>query len=209
MPERVQQVLIWIAALVLIVGTGVALRYAGGYRQIAGITTPTVLPPSVSLRLKDVRAAGRTNNRLAWTLKADQVDSTRDRTKVDFQGNILMRMFTSGRERGTLTSRAATYLSRNQMLSVSGDVVGVVRDPKAPLSESLRLATDTVHWNVGARHAICPNEVTITLKDGVVRGNQLSVDLKTRDHTMRDFEAEFRVDASQEAPDPLGGILKE
>ncbi len=209
MSERFQQVLIWITAVLLIVGTGIALRYAGGYRQIAGITTPTILPPSVSLRLKDVIAAGRRNNQLSWTLKADQVDSSRDRTKVDFQGNIAIKMFTDGQERGVLTADLATYLSLNQMLSVSGKVVGILRDTKALRGEALRLQTDTVHWNIGARHVICPNDVAITVKDGVVRGNQLSVDLKTRDQTMRNVEAEFTLSGNDAPLDPLGGILKE
>lgn len=210
MSERLQQILIWVAAIALIVGTGIALRYAGGYRQIAGLSPPSALPPNVGLRLNDVTAAGRRNNALAWTLKANQVDSTRDRTRVDFLGDIAIHMFTGGQERGTLTANTATYLSLNQMISVSGKVVGILRDPKVSRGESLRLTTDIVHWNIGARHAICPNAVTIYVKDGVVRGNQLSVDLKTRDHTMRNFAAEFTLDANSTGPlDPLGGILKE
>lgn len=209
MSERIQQILIWVAAIALILGTGVALRYAGGYRQMAGLAPPPNLPPNISLRLKGVRASGRHNHELAWNMKADQVDSTRDRTKMDFLGNIVMKMFTSNQERGTMTANTATYLSLNQMLTVSGNVVGTLRDPQMARGEAFRLNTDVVHWNIGARHAICPNAVTITLKDGVIHGNQLDVDLKTRDHTMQNFEAELNIEGSESSLDPLGGILKE
>ncbi|GAB4463205.1 MAG: hypothetical protein OHK0029_31440 [Armatimonadaceae bacterium] len=206
MSERLQRFLIWFFAIALTVGTGVALRYAGGYRRIAGFEAPSLLPPNVSLRLLQIRAAGRKDNRTAWTMTADQIDSSYDRSQVTFLGNILLTLLDDGKPRATLSASTATYLANAQTLTVTGNVTAKFLDAGTG-AQAAQFTTDVAQWNIGAKEVRCPNSVTLTLKDGVVRGNQLIINLQTRDHEMSNFQAEFIVDESGTPPDPFEAIL--
>jgi LPS export ABC transporter protein LptC len=206
MPERLQRFLLWFIALGLTVGTGVALRFAGGYRRMAGFENPVTLPPNVTLRLNDVSAVGRKNNQKAWSLTAKQVDSSKDRSRVDFVGDINVVLYSEHKPRATVKANTATYLAPNQTLIVGGGVVGVLKDPQSG-TDDLKLETNQVQWSIGGRQVNAPNAVTLTLKDGRITGTNMTVDLTTRDYSMDNFEADLALDTAAPPTDPLGGLM--
>lgn len=206
MSERVQGILLWLVAISLIVGTSIALQYAGGYRRIAGFENPVLLPPNVTLRLMNVTATGRRNNQKAWTMSAKQVDSSKDRSRVDFVGDIKVTLYSEGRPRATLNADMANYLAPNQTLLVGGHVVGIMKDPKAG-TDDLKMETTRIQWNIGSRQVTAPEAVTLTLKDGTITGTQLMVDLKTRDYSMKDFKADLALDGDTSPSDTLNNLV--
>jgi LPS export ABC transporter protein LptC len=196
----------WLIAIALIGGTAIALRYAGGYRRVAGVETASVLPPNIALRLKKIRAAGREGGKQAWTLQADIVDTNRDRNQVTFSGNIVVTLLSEGQSRATLNADFANYQGQLKTLVATGKVNGIFRDPNNT-ANSLQIATDYAFWNIGTREVRCPNKVTITLPNGVVRGTQFVVDLQTRNFELNDTVGEFYLEPDETPRNSIGELL--
>src|SRR5262245_16387438 len=119
MSERAQRLLLWTLAAALVAGTAFSLRFARGYRAVAGLAPVTPgLPPNVILRLGGIRTEGRRDGRRAWTLRADRVDTTRSHDRVDFAGNVKATLLLpDGKPRATIAAPSASYTDNNKSLS--------------------------------------------------------------------------------------------
>jgi hypothetical protein len=208
MSERAQQWLLWTLAVALVVGTAVALRFARGYQAVAGLAPVTPnLPPSVLLRLDGIRAEGRRDNRRAWTLHADRVDTTRNHDRIDFAGNVgADLLLPDGKPRATITAPSASYTDFSKSLSASGKIVVLVHSVAPSVKDDLRIETEKVNWNVGGRQVVCPGVVSASLGGSRVVGSQLSVDMKTRELSLHRFEATFSLDSAPTAVRSLGEL---
>ncbi|MBC8103337.1 MAG: hypothetical protein H7Z41_12230 [Cytophagales bacterium] len=209
MSDRSQQILLWLLTALLVGGTAVALKYARGYRPLAGLpSVPSVLPPEVGLRFNDVQVVGRSNNQRAWLLSAQHIDTTRSRTNVDFSGRISATLLKDGRvARATITAGGANYDLLRKQLNVRDGIVCRVRDDKTG-RESLVVRAPDLQWQVEGRMVHCTGPVQATLAGGdTLQGDQLVVDLKTGNKTLKNVRATFYVneegDASAGAPPKL------
>ena len=216
MSERLQRYLLWFLAIGLVVGTGLALRYARGYRPVAGFSFsgPPPLPGDVSLQFDKVRVVGRRDHQKAWTLMAGRVATTRTRSRVDFSGGVEATLIEQGKPRATFSSPQATFDVGAKTLVAAGQVVCVVQPAANAGSHAapLRVEANQVVWNVGSRMVSCPGPVKINLSDLTVSGNDLTVDLRTREHSMKQFHAQLTLNDNRESALPaavgaLQGLL--
>jgi hypothetical protein len=213
MAERFQRFLLWLLAIGLVVGTAAALRYATGYRHVAGFGTPPPnLPPNVYLRLSGITVTGRKDGKVAWIVTADRIDSSRNRDRVEFMGNIRAELLQNGQSRATLQAEKATLSEITKVLTVEGKPGGklnaVIRGEKATPGSELTVETGQLTWNIGSRQIACPGAVRMTMKDMVLEGVQLAVDLNTRAFGLKDWTGRFSI---EEGENPAEGIetLKE
>jgi hypothetical protein len=206
--DRAQQVLIWILTLVLVAGTVIALNFARGYRPLAGIPeTSSALPPEVALRFNQVRVVGRAHNQRAWLLNADHIDTTRSRTRVDFSGKISATLLKDGKTpRATVTAGRATYDILRQKLTVSDGITCRVPGDKTG-ADAILIKGPDLEWEVGSQIVRSIGPVQATFDGGdTIRGDQVVVDLKTRDKSFKNVRATFYVDdtdASSNGPPKL------
>lgn len=198
MAERVQRFLLWLLAIGLVVGTAAALRYATGYRHVAGLgAPPPSLPPNVYLRLSGITVTGRKDGKEAWVVTADRVDSSRNRDRVEFTGNIRAELLQNGQSRATLQADKATLSEVTKVLTVEGKPGGnlnaVIRGEKATPGSELTVETGQLIWNIGSRQIACPGAVRITLKDMILDGVQLAVDLNTKRFSLNEWKGTFHI----------------
>lgn len=83
--------MLWILAILLVGGTGLALRFARGYRPLAGLSP---VPPDAdefrqpALRFGKITVSGRERGRHAWRLRAGGVELTRAQDRLVFVGGV-------------------------------------------------------------------------------------------------------------------------
>ena len=194
MTDRAQRIALWTLALLLVAGTGLALRYARGYRPLAGLTNQgSLFPSEIGIRFDGITVVGRHKGRPAWTLKAGRVETTRSRSRVDFTGGIEAGLLPSkGVPAATLTARAAAYDNGARALRLWGDLVCTVRD--------LRITAGALTWDAGSNLVRCPGPVHATFRQGQITGQDMTVDLRTRTLTVRDAKANITLEDLQESP---------
>jgi len=60
-----------------------------------------------------------------------------------------------------------------------------------------------LRWDVGQNRVSCTGEVVAYMDRGTIRGEKITVDLRTRALDARNVRAEFTVDEGSETPIPL------
>lgn len=209
MSERAQRYILWIVAALLVAGTGLALRYAKNYREQAASFVPggggPLLPGDVNLRFQAVRIVGRRNNQKAWTVRADRIDTTKTRNRVDFSGNIRAELIQTGKVRAQFAAPFATYDVQGQNLTAFGkltcDVWGSTKS-KAPF----HLEAGQLWWGIGTETVRCGGKVHGTAPGTNVTGDDLTINLRTRDYTLRNLNARFTIEEGGEVPTALPGL---
>lgn len=218
MSERLQRYLLWFLALTLVLGTGLALKYVRGYRPVAGyaFVNPSELPGDIALRFENVRAVGRSNNQRAWVLTAKRIDTTRTRSRIDFSGGVEATLLDQGVPRAVFHAPQATFDSGAKLLVAAGQIDCTVRPAKSgggpqigDAGKPLHFETTQVIWNVGSRTVMCPGTVEVETPGLQVRGVNLTVDLRTREHSLKQFQATMTLndDASSDLPRTLKGLI--
>lgn len=186
MSDRAQRITLWILAVLLVTGTSLALRYARGYRPLAGLPASSAFPPNVNLRFEDIRVVGRSKGRPAWVLTAGRVETTRSRSRIEFADGVGATLLQNGRPAANLSAPTASYDTVSRSLRLWGSIVCHVRN--------LRVSTPVLFWDAGSNLVRCPGLVRITHARGDVRGEQLTVDIRGHEYTLRNVHAEFDVD---------------
>jgi len=205
MSDRTQRFLLWALTVLLVAGTAIALHFARGYRPLVGLGMPSTspLPPNIALRLDQVRVVGRSHNQPAWTLSADHIDTTRSRSRVVFTGNVRAILLQNGKPRASLDAPLAVYDSLTKKIDVSGAIICKVRDKKSG-KETLDIRGNDLTWKVDSHLVQAAGPVHATFDDGAtVQGDQLMVDLQTRDVHMKNTHAVFYVSEGDAAPPKL------
>jgi LPS export ABC transporter protein LptC len=216
MADRIQRFFLWLLAIGLVGGTIAALRYATGYRHVAGLgAPPPSLPPNVYLRLSGITVTGRKDGQVAYIVTADRIDSTRNRDRVEFVGNIRAELRQDGQPRATFTAEKAVYSEPTKMLTAEGksggQITAVVRGATPVPGRELAFETPRLTWNIGSRQVFCPDAVRLAVKDLTLEGIQLSVDLNTREFTLNRWKGTFSVDeesASSEGLETLKEVVR-
>lgn len=209
MSDRAQRILLWAVAVLLVAGTALALQYVRGYQPLAGFGGPSrsPLPTDIALRFDRVRVVGRTGNQPAWTLTANQIDTTQNRSRVTFRGQIAATLLQDGKKRAALQAPSAVYDAIHKQLAVNGGVACTMSDPKAG-STLLRIHSPDLEWKVDSHLVEASGPVTATLPNGdTVQGNQLAVDLRNRNLSLKNVHATFYVEEGEApAPNLLPGL---
>ena len=194
MSDKAQRIVLWTVAILLVVGTSLALRYARGYRPLAGLgPAGSPFPGSVGIRLHGIQVVGRHQGTAAWTLKAGRVETTRARNRIDFSGGIVATLLpVQGRPAAALTAPSATYDNLARALRLSGDVVCTLRD--------LRVTASSLVWDAGSNVVLCPGAVRATHPRGAVDGDGLTINIRTREYSVRNVRARFPVNSIEDLP---------
>lgn len=189
MSERAQRFVLTFLALALVVGTGLALRYAAGYRPLAGLPgSPPLLPPDVGIRFEGVRVTGYLKGKPAWTGVARRIETTRARSRFDLSGGATLTLLQRGKTAATLTAPTASYDAYAKRLTVTGDIACQMPD--------LHVSSNLLFWTAGTSEVFCPGSVRAQMPQGEVNGEQLVVNLDTRAFSCRRVRGRFRVDES-------------
>lgn len=208
--DRLQRLVMWIVAIVVVGGTVLALRYVRGYRPLGGLnfSAPTDLPANIVLRFDNVRIVGRKDHKTAWSLVAGKVQTDRNRTTLNFSRNVTATLMNDGKPRAVLTAPQATYDANARLLVAAGRIECRVL-PKAavnsrikpsvkPSSDDLVVEAQEVIWNVGTQTIVCQGPVSGSLPGMNLQGNDLSVNLMTREMSIHQFHATLTLDDSGE-----------
>ena len=197
MSERAQRYFLWIFAAALVAGTGLALRYAKNYRNQAASFLPGtgagLLPGGVDLRFQNVRVAGRKDNKKAWTLRAGRVDTTKNYNRVEFSGNIKAQLLSGEKPRARFSAPLATYDTQGQSLTAFGSLTADVwsKSQKPGSVPPFHLEAGQLFWGVGTNLLRCAGKVRASAPGADVTGNDLTINLQTRDYTLQNLHAEF------------------
>jgi hypothetical protein len=214
--DRLQRLIMWVIAVTVVGGTILALRYVRGYRPAAGLVFPgtTDMPANIALSFDNVRSVGRKGNKRAWTLTAGKVQTDRDHTTLNFSDHIIATLLDNGTPRAIISAPQATFDANARLLVAAGRIectvfpkIGDSRGIKKA-SSNLVMEAQEVVWNVGTHTVVCRGPVHATLDGDDLSGNDLSVDLDTRDMAMNQFHATLMLDDSSanSVSDTLQGL---
>lgn len=121
MSERAQRFLLVLLALLLTVGTGLALRWArqSGALGLAAAIAP---PPAtnVSVRFRQVKVTGYENNQRAWILAAPVINTERDRRTMRFPEGLSATLLDQDKPGALLTAPTATFTDQTKLSFPSG-----------------------------------------------------------------------------------------
>ena len=206
MSDRAQRYFLWIFAALLVAGTGLALRYAKNYREQAASFVPGagagLLPGGVDLRFQNVRVVGRKNNQRAWTLQAGRVDTTKNYNRVEFAENIKAILWQNNTPRARFSAPFATYDTQGQSLSAYGKLSADVWSASQKMNSvpPFHLEAGRLFWGVGTNTLRCEGAVRATAPGANITGDNLTVNLQTRDYTLQNLNARFTIGADGTAP---------
>ncbi len=188
MTDKTQRLLLWILAILLVGGTGLALRYARGYRPLTGLSGgSSALTGDVGIRFEKIKVIGRHKGKRAWTITAGRVETSRAQNRFTFSGGIQARLLAvSGRPAALLTAPTAVYDDLLRVLQLSGSIVCKVRD--------LQVTATDLDWNTGSKQVRCKGPVRATHPRGELNGEQLTINIQTRETTLRNARGRIRVD---------------
>ena len=195
MSEKAQRIVLWGLAVLLVGGTALALRYARGYRPLAGLPVAEagLLPADIGVRFEDVTLVGRDRGKRAWTLRAGRVETTRARHRIFFSEGITASLLPDkSRPAATLTAPRAEYDERGRTLRLQGAVVCRVGD--------LRVTAEALSWDAGSHLVRCPGPIRAADPRGTLRGENFAVDIRTREYTLRNVHLRFPVNQAGELP---------
>lgn len=116
MSERVQRLLLILVALLLTLGTGLALRRAqqSGALSLAAAIAP---PPSanVSVRFRGVQVTGYENAQRAWVLAATVIDTERDRRTMRFPEGLKVTLLDQNQPAAQLSAPDAVFTDQTKL----------------------------------------------------------------------------------------------
>ncbi len=173
---------------------------------------PDALPPGVGLRISKSEFIGYDDQtRKAWVVRADTVDASTDKSRVEARGNVEAELFDAptSKRRAVMTAGTAVFTRNSKTLQIGGGIV--CRAPGTNSRSDLRVKADTLIWNVGAKQVVCLGAIVADLPDGkgTARGRELTLDLTTREWTLQQFHGEFVVPEGEgSAPPPFVNPLK-
>ena len=187
MSEKTQRIVLWVLAILLVGGTGLALRFARGYRPLAGLPgdAPS-LPLEISVRFRGLRVFGRDRGRPAWTLTAGQMDTTPAHARIQFSRGITAVLLDRGKPAATLAAPAALYDSLVHTLHLTGAITGSFHN--------LRVTTSLLDWDTGSQIVRCPGAVHAVHPRGELSGNRLLLNLRTQEYTLEQFHLRAHID---------------
>ena len=212
--DRIQRLFMWLIAIAVVGGTALALKYSRDYRPYVAFSSvsPGDMPANVALRFQDVRVAGRQNNRVAWTMKAGLVQTDQQRSRLDFSREVAAVLMDNGKPRAKVTGPQAVYDTLAKQLVAAGNIqmnIFAQSSNKAGAAD-IRISAGTVIWSVGSQLVTCPGPVRASFPRGTIEGTDLSVDLRTRAHSLHNIKASVTLDdsaANGDLPGGFGGLV--
>ena len=188
MSDKTQRILLWVLAILLVGGTGLALRYAQGYRPLTGLGgTSNTRSNDLGIRFDRIKVIGRDKGKPAWTVTAGRVETSRAQNRFTFSGGIQARLLAvSGRPAALLTAPSAVYDNFRRVLQLSGSIVCTVRD--------LRVTASQLDWTTGSNLVRCVGPVRATHPRGELNGEQLTMNIQTRETTLRNARGRIYVE---------------
>ncbi|MBC8137605.1 MAG: hypothetical protein H8F28_17115 [Fibrella sp.] len=213
-PDRARSWATITGIIVAILAVAAGLRYAMTPNRPSAINRPNpdALPPGVSIRhRRSVFTGYDEQTRKAWVVRADTVEFSSDRSRVEARGNVEAELFDAptGKRRALITAGTFVFTRNSKSLQVGGKII--CQAPGKNDKSDLRVEADMLIWNVGAKQIICPGEVTAELPNGkgTARGRELTLDLPSREWTLQQFHGEFAFrEGEGSVPPPFVNPLK-
>ena len=137
MNERTQRILLVLAALLLTLGTGIALRRARLNGTLS--LTPAIAPQlsaQVALRFRDVSVTGYEEGQAAWIITSKVIDTERGRQTMRFTQGLKATLLSQGKPGAYLVSPAATFTNQTRLDFTGGLKATLLQEgkPRATLS---------------------------------------------------------------------------
>lgn len=173
---------------------------------------PGSLPSNIGVRLtqSEFTIYGAEGTRKACTVRADTIEATADKGRVEARGNVVAELFDlpTGKRRARITAPLVVFTTGSKTLQIAGKIV--CRAPGGS-ARDLAVEADTLVWNIGAKQIFCPGVVHAALADdaGTADGRDFTLDLLTHAWTLKHFRGAFAVGEGQGvAPPPFVNPLK-
>ena len=203
-----------VAVAAIFAGLWAGVRYvlAPPATQKTGTVDPNGLPGNVLVRQNRASFTGyaKGTDRPLWTLRADVVDGTSDKMRVEARGNVEAELLDAptGKRRAVIFAPNAVFSRASNTLQVGGKVI--CRAPGRQPGD-LTVTAETLVWNVGAKQILCTGAVHATLpkNSGTADGRDLTLQLTTREWTMKTVRVSVALKpGAGDAPPSLANPLK-
>lgn len=214
-PDRARSWATVTGMILVVVLAVVGLRYAMTPNRAPSTNrrNPDALPPGVGIRFQRYVFTGYDDKtgRKAWLVRADKVEISSDRSRVEATGNVESELFDvpTGKRRALITAVSLVVARNSKTLQVGGKIV--CQAPGKNDESDLRVEANTLIWNIGAKQIICPGEVVANLpnRKGKAQGRDLTLNLANREWEMQKFHGEFVVrEGEGSTPPPFVNPLK-
>ena len=202
-----------VVAVLVALWSGVRYVLAPPPAQKNGSTGPNGLPGNVLVRQNRAAFIGYdANTKPLWTLRADVVDATTDKMRIEARGHVEAELLepTTGKRRAFVTAPSAVFSRGSNTLQIGGKIV--CRAPGNSKTD-LRIEAETLIWNVGTKQVLCTGAVHADLPNGsgTVDGRDLTLQLTTRELSMKTVRASALLkpgdgDAPPALTNPLKGL---
>lgn len=158
MNERTQRLLLILAAILLTLGVGIALKRVrlGGALTLAPAIAPR-LAASVAVRFRDVSVTGYENAQPAWVISAPVIETERDRRTMRFTGGLKATLLNQGKPGAYLSSPSAAFTDQ-----ITLDFTGGL-DAKLLQNGQVRvlLSAPTASFNTKVRSFMAAGSITV------------------------------------------------
>ena len=158
MNERAQRFFLIVAAVLLTVGIGLALRRArlGGALSLS----PAIAPPlsaQVAVRFHDVSVTGYEEGQPAWIITSKVIDTERDRRTMRFTQGLKATLLDKGKPGAYLTSPSAAFTDQTKLDFTGGLEATLLQNgqPRATLSAPI------ASFDTKARSFLAAGSITI------------------------------------------------
>ncbi|MBC7809189.1 MAG: hypothetical protein H7145_23895 [Akkermansiaceae bacterium] len=184
-------------ALTLAATAGLRYAISPNRSPSGGGRNPDALPPGVGIRVSQTEFTGYDDQggqtRKSWHVRADTVDFSSDRSRMEARGNVEAEIFDAptGKRRALIRAVTVVFTRNSKTLQVGGKIV--CQAPGSNDESDLRVEADTLIWNVGAKQILCPGAIVADLPNGMgeTRGRDLTLDLTSRELVLNKFHGTF------------------
>jgi hypothetical protein len=158
MSERAQRLLLLFFALLLTVGTSIALRRA---RQRGALSLATALAPppipNVSVRFRDVKVTGYEKSQRAWVLTTPIIDTEHDRRTMRFPEGLSVTLLDKNKPAATLRARNALFTDQTKLDFPQGLEATLLQNEKTRAT----LSAPTASFDTASRRFLAAGTIQV------------------------------------------------
>lgn len=166
-----------IIAILIICGLAVSIYMLRGYSPYV-IKSSLVGNPQIVLALEDVEIVGRSDGQKTWSFAADKASVSRGRYRTEFISIRDGKLFDNNKVVASVSAGKAVYDASTGNVEVSKGVkVASIHGYKAEADKAL--------WSAYLSQLRCPGTVKLTSEESSLVGQDLLLDARNRDVTLK------------------------
>lgn len=157
------------------------------YLPYAGSTVSLKEPPSVVISMEDTRLIGMGDGDKAWSLEADRVDISRDRSVATVYNISDGLIFEDKKIAFEVEAGSARYDTRRKDLQLTDGI-------SIQGSDGRKITGSSAYWNSTTSTLRSSQQVDVEMPTGKITAKDVTVDLKSKEISMSDVELQIDVE---------------